>query len=95
MVIACPVIRNQVARELVRRREKGSWLDWVKSQDGNAISQEINTRLWQHYLDEEQNDPGKDPQTYLDRAKADVQADIDAAIDTRHVRRERMARLLC
>lgn len=81
MVIACPAVRNKVVRALVFQREKASWVNWERSQNGGTISQQMNARLVQHYLEEEQKDPGQSPQTYFDRAKGDVQADIDNAID--------------
>jgi hypothetical protein len=81
-VIGCPAVRTSVVRQLVFNREHASWVDWVRRNDGDRISQDINAQhLIAYYLDEMQNHPDESTQQHYDKAKERVQKDIDTAID--------------
>lgn len=82
MVIACPAVRS-LTRSLVEQRDLQSWIDWERSQEGDAISQQMASELVGHYMAELGKDPHADPQTLLDRAKHDVQVDVDKEIRNR------------
>ena len=83
MVIACPAVQTQVVRQLVFQREHPRWVDFVRSHYGDEIERDMAPRLGAHYLEELKKDPGRDVQTYLDRAKADIAKDVENEIERR------------
>jgi len=88
LVIGCPAVRDQVVRGLVFKREHRKWVDWVRSQYGASIAQQMNTRLVQYYMDELQQSPKDSMQQHFDKAKARIQHDIDGAINAAASARE-------
>jgi hypothetical protein len=82
-VIACPAIRQNVVPSLLLNQELPLWGEWVVSQQGAEIRQQMMANFGAYALEERQKDPGLNDLALWVRVELDIQRDIDAEVNRR------------